>query len=90
MPLESTADIATLQVLVSTAYLCLNPVREERPSMIEVVRLLGPAEAFEDSSVNSMLVSVSPGGTAYGGSAESSLVPLVNRSVTHSFFTQGR
>lgn len=59
--------------------------------MIEVVRLLGPAEAFEDSSVNSMLVSVSPGGTAYGtGSAESSLVPLVNRSVTHSFFTQGR
>lgn len=85
----TTADVvATLQLVVSIAYQCVHPEREERPSMIQVVRLLGPAEAFEDAAT-SVVEPVSPGGIADNdnGVAVCS-VPLVDGSV--SILTEGR
>ena len=91
---DHATDVASLQLLVSTAYQCLNPVRDERPSMIEVVRLLGPAEAFEDCSAPSLVVPESPNNTASisndDKSAASSLIPLVHRNIQEVLLTHGR
>jgi serine/threonine protein kinase len=91
---DHATDVASLQLLVYTAYQCLNPVRDERPSMIEVVRLLGPAEAFEDCSAPSLVVPESPNNTASisndDKSAASSLIPLVHRNIQEVLLTHGR
>lgn len=81
-------DTAKVRLMLSTACQCMLPTRDDRPCMLEVVRLLGPAEDYEEPTPGTM--SVSPG-ESVSLSDNIACEPLMHTfSIQESIVSQGR